>query len=164
MGLQRVGHDWTTNTYAFFSYWRDMFFCFFFAFFPSRFFVLLPVLIAAFLSLLRNIPLYSYSMSWVLFCFYPFWCTFELFPIQLFKIILLIILFYMSFGVHKYSSFLSDMYQEWNYWVLGNFIFGFSDRLPKTFARVAIPISTLTSRVWKLNLLYILPNWYYCYH
>ena len=62
------------------------------------------------------------------------------------------------------SSFLFNMYQEWNYWVLGNYIFGFSDRLPKTFARVATPISTLICRVWKLNLLHIFPNWYYYYH
>ena len=55
----------------------------------------------------------------------------------------------MSFGVHKYSSFLFDMYQEWNYWVLGNYIFGFSDRLPKTFARVATPISTLIMQSMK---------------
>ena len=39
-------------------------------------------------------------------------------PHKLFKVTLLRILFCMSFGVHKYSSFLFDMYQKWNYWVL----------------------------------------------
>ena len=53
-----------------FSLAEVMFSFLFVCFFPPLdFSVSLPVLIIAFLSLLRNIPLYSYNMSWILFCF-----------------------------------------------------------------------------------------------
>lgn len=112
-----------TEQLSTFVFSAEVMFSLFFS--PLDFSMLLPVLIVAFLSLLRNIPLYSYNVSWILFCFFTHFDV-HLSCLQLsFKIILLRILFYMSFGVHKYSSFLFDMYQEWNYWVLGNYIFGF---------------------------------------